>query len=176
MALRKWGVTHMLRTVRTLTLALAVGVLAGAGFWGTNALASHQFGDVGDNSQFHDDVGWMAQHGIASGFPDGNFRPTESVNRQQASRWFRNYNSSLQVVVNQLNPPAGSAFHVDADCGPLARPIAGGGIETAVDVYMRRSGPVGNTWSVSWESENNAVVDPSLIQVFALCAPDFSTG
>jgi S-layer homology domain len=167
----------MVRTVRTLTLALAVGLVAGAGFWGTNALASHQFGDVSDTSPFHDDVGWMAQHGIATGFPNGDFRPTESVNRQQASRWFRNYNSSLQVVFNQVNPlPSSGAFTLSADCGPGSRPLSGGGFIDIGNVYMSRSYRVGTSWFVTWESEGGVTRDPGGIQVTALCAPDFSTG
>jgi S-layer homology domain len=167
----------MFRTVRTLTLALAVGVLAGAGFWGANALASHQFGDVGDTSPFHDDVGWMALHGIASGFPNGDFRPTESVNRQQASRWFRNYNSSLRSATNQVNPAPGSFFSLSADCGPHGRAIAGGAFHLgASNLYVVRSYNSGQHWWVNWESEANATVDPTSILTYALCAPDFATG
>jgi S-layer homology domain len=167
----------MVRTVRTLTLALAVGLVAGAGFWGTNALASHQFGDVSDTSPFHDDVGWMAQHGIATGFPNGDFRPTESVNRQQASRWFRNYNLSLRSATNQVNPAPGTIFSLNANCGPDSRAIAGGGQPLgASNLFITASYTSGNNWWVFWRSANSATVDPTSIFVYALCAPDFSTG
>jgi S-layer homology domain len=166
----------MVRTVRRLTLALAVGLIAGAGFWGANALASHQFGDVSDASPSHDDVGWMAQHGIATGFPNGDFRPTESVNRQQASRWFRNYNSSLQVVFNQVDPAQNSVFVASADCGPNSRPLSGGGWIDIGNAFLTRSFRAGSSWFVNYETDNNALLNPAAIQVTALCAPDFSTG
>jgi hypothetical protein len=49
---------------------------------GGAAVASHDFGDVPDTSPFHEDISWMADAGIASGFPDGGFHPTDPVSRQ----------------------------------------------------------------------------------------------
>src|SRR5262245_22206042 len=44
--------------------------------------AAAAFNDVGPDHPFHDDITWMADLGIASGFPDGGFHPSEAVTRQ----------------------------------------------------------------------------------------------
>lgn len=46
------------------------------------AFASHDFSDVPDSNVFHDDISWLADSEITSGFPDGSFHPTDAVTRQ----------------------------------------------------------------------------------------------
>ena len=46
------------------------------------ALASHQFNDVLNGHPFHDDISAVAQAGIAAGFPDGGYHPSDPVTRQ----------------------------------------------------------------------------------------------
>jgi hypothetical protein len=40
-----------------------------------------RFTDVNKSHPFYADIEWMARRGITSGFPDGTFRPDETVNR-----------------------------------------------------------------------------------------------
>lgn len=56
-----------------LVTSLAVGGVA---------YAAHDFTDVPDAHPFHDDISWMASSGVAEGFDDGTFRPTQAVTRQ----------------------------------------------------------------------------------------------
>ncbi|TVR18468.1 MAG: hypothetical protein EA387_14495, partial [Nitriliruptor sp.] len=43
------------------------------------------FDDVPSDHPFHDEIAWMVQEGITTGFPDGTFRPVNSVTRQAAA-------------------------------------------------------------------------------------------
>jgi hypothetical protein len=65
---------------RMLPLLVIVAVTFSA--LGGVAAASHDFPDVPDSSPFHDDISWMADAGITSGFPDGGFHPSDPVSRQ----------------------------------------------------------------------------------------------
>lgn len=53
------------------------------------AFSTHDFPDVADSNPFHDDISWMAEEGITSGFSDGTFRPGEPVTRQSMSAFMR---------------------------------------------------------------------------------------
>lgn len=98
----------MLRTVRagTLAIALVIGMasLAGAAPGAAPALAAPvaavsrpatatgvpdalllptaTFGDVPDSHPFAIEIAWLVAHGIATGFPDGSFRPAASITRE----------------------------------------------------------------------------------------------
>lgn len=39
------------------------------------------FADVSETSQFFTEIAWLADRGITTGYPDGTFHPSESVNR-----------------------------------------------------------------------------------------------
>jgi hypothetical protein len=43
---------------------------------------SDEFDDVADDHPFHDEIGWLAAEGYASGYADGRFHPTAPVSRQ----------------------------------------------------------------------------------------------
>ena len=60
-------------------LALVAGLLA---ITTTAAEASHDFPDVPDDHPFHEEISWMADEGIATGYRDGTFRSTVTVSRQ----------------------------------------------------------------------------------------------
>lgn len=60
-------------------------LVGGAG----GALASHQFDDVPDTNPFHDDIGWLSDNGITSGFGDGTYRPGQPVTRQSMATFMR---------------------------------------------------------------------------------------
>jgi hypothetical protein len=40
------------------------------------------FSDVGPTHHFYDEIAWLADSGIASGFSDGTFRPAAPISRQ----------------------------------------------------------------------------------------------
>ena len=61
-----------------LAAIVATALLTGM----TTAWAGHRFGDVPDTNPFHDDIDWLAETGLSSGFADGTFRPTEPITRQ----------------------------------------------------------------------------------------------
>jgi hypothetical protein len=67
--------------------ALAITVL-GTGL----VFASHQFPDVLDSNQFHDDIAWLVDNGIANGYTNGNFGPRDSVSRQAMAHFLHEYN------------------------------------------------------------------------------------
>jgi DNA-binding beta-propeller fold protein YncE len=49
------------------------------------------FDDVPADSQFYDEVEWLASTGITGGFPDGTFRPGSSVTRQSMAAFLHRY-------------------------------------------------------------------------------------
>jgi hypothetical protein len=63
-------------------LPVLVIVAVGSALLGGVAVASHDFNDVPNANPFHDDIAWMAENGIASGFSDGGYHPDEPVSRQ----------------------------------------------------------------------------------------------
>src|SRR5687767_12372542 len=46
------------------------------------AYAAHSFSDVPDTHPFHDEIAWLTQKGITTGFEDGTYRPGDPVTRQ----------------------------------------------------------------------------------------------
>ena len=75
------------RTVLVAVVAsLITSVVVGGG---TLALANHQWTDVPTANAFHEDVDAFTQAGCGEGYPDGTFRPTQPVLRQQAARFLR---------------------------------------------------------------------------------------
>jgi hypothetical protein len=65
--------------------AVALVSSLGGGLVATAAGAT--FNDVPSESQFAEHIESVQEAGIATGFPDGTFRPTNALNRQQAAAW-----------------------------------------------------------------------------------------
>lgn len=62
---------------------LVASVLVAASFLGGSmAMAADSFSDVPDTHPFRDQVGWLAEAGISTGYGDGTFRPGATVTRQ----------------------------------------------------------------------------------------------
>lgn len=63
--------------------ALGLTALAGGAMAATAepAHAAPQFKDVPTTHQFYKEISWMASQGIATGYPDGTYRPQDSVKR-----------------------------------------------------------------------------------------------
>jgi hypothetical protein len=63
----------------TLAASLAGGLVATA--------AGAAFDDVNENSPYAEHITSVQSAGIATGYADGTFRPTNPINRQQAATW-----------------------------------------------------------------------------------------
>jgi S-layer homology domain len=72
-------------------------------------LASHQFPDVPDSNQFHDDIAWMYENGITHGYTNGNFGPRDVVNRQQMAAFMHRFHGAFPPIPGPEGPqgPAG---------------------------------------------------------------------
>lgn len=163
----------MASSLRFLARCLLGGALVGVGFLGAVAVAD-SFSDVPGSSPFIDDVDWLTDHDIASGFPDGTFRPTEPINRQQASRWLRNYNSGFHIVTATIDPGPSDQFEATVDCPAGERALMGaGGVAGGLDLTLADSYPNETfQWLVRYDAPGNATVDPTQIQAIVLCGPD----
>lgn len=67
-----------------LGIVLSAAILVGG--LGASA-ATAAFNDVPPENQFPEHITAVQESGIATGFPDGSFRPTAPINRQQAAAW-----------------------------------------------------------------------------------------
>jgi hypothetical protein len=160
--------------VATLTVGLFTGSLVGG-----PALASHQFSDVPESSQFHIQIGWMAQHGIASGYPDGTYRPGQAVSRQAMAAFMSRFNDAFVVRQSSLHPGSGSTHTHTTECEAGERAIAGGGFNSSGNTFITENRPFasgGSGWTVVWETEGNVLQDPFTLTVWALCAPYGTAG
>lgn len=76
--------------------------------------ASDQFSDVPDSHTFHDEIGWLAATGVTQGFPDGTFKPNQSVNRGQMAAFLqRFYNIFGGLHVAKTGTSGGSTSAID---------------------------------------------------------------
>ncbi|MCC5952324.1 MAG: S-layer homology domain-containing protein [Acidimicrobiia bacterium] len=64
------------------------------------ACASAPFSDVGTTHPFCGHIAWLASSGITGGYPDGTFRPAESISRQAMAAF-------LYRAANGSTPPPG---------------------------------------------------------------------
>lgn len=152
--------------IATFTLALS-GAFAGT------ALANHNASDVPTGSFFHDEIGWLIENNIANGFPDGTFRPTENVKRQQVALWMANLATSFQLVSVDSTSGTGDDLVGVATCPAGTRAVAGGGRMDIDDVWMSDSFPsAANKWSVTWEREGDVPFPSNTpLTTWALCVP-----
>jgi hypothetical protein len=142
---------------------LAVGlVVAGAlsGFVGQALAGVQTFNDVSPDHPFFDDIEFVADRGIANGYPDGSFRPGQNVTRQ-AMAAFIHRAQEVQMVsnVNEVDNSSSTSFAVGCPAGMQV--MAGGGQVNVANVYLTDSYPngSGNSWTVGYETENNANLD-----------------
>jgi hypothetical protein len=163
------SITVELRRPARRYVALLLGVLV-LGIPAV-ALASDRFIDVPDGHPFHEDIDWLADYGITTGFSDGTYRPNDPVTRQAVAAFLHRFSNEFEWVDTAVDPDASAGFSADAYCPDDKRAIAGGGRTDITDLYITDSYPIGRLWRVSWESDNNVVRDPSNLTVFAFCAP-----
>ncbi|MBO1269182.1 peroxidase family protein [Arthrobacter cavernae] len=63
------------------------------------------FSDVPPSHQFFEEISWLADRGITTGFPDGTFRPLDSVSRAAMAAFMFRFSGSPEFT-----PPAVSPF------------------------------------------------------------------
>jgi hypothetical protein len=86
-----------IRTFVAVALAVGVGVV------GANS-ATAAFDDVPAEGQFAESISRVQEAGIATGFNDGSFRPTNALNRQQAAAWLDRSASRVGLDINGGEP------------------------------------------------------------------------
>ncbi|MCC5952063.1 MAG: S-layer homology domain-containing protein [Acidimicrobiia bacterium] len=92
------------------------------------------FTDVGPGHPFETEIGWMVDAGLATGFPDGSFRPTVAVSRQATAAFLFRFDGIAPRAVPtppECTEPAFTDVGVDHPfCGEIswlvAEAIAGG--------------------------------------------------
>ncbi|RNF39756.1 S-layer homology domain-containing protein [Planococcus salinus] len=64
---------------------ILVFILVLSGFSATTTLGTNNFSDLSDSNRFYDEIQYLAEDGIITGFPDNSFRPKGNVTRGQAA-------------------------------------------------------------------------------------------
>ncbi len=161
---KKAAVGAAVALVAGLTLT-NVAVLAGGG----------PFTDVGEEHPFSDEIAWMAEAGISQGYEDGTYRPGAPVTRQAMSAFMQRLNASFHLVHESRDPTSSEIISMAADCGPNERVLAGGhsiqGSPTHVVLRSYPSHGATDSWYVFWQTTDGQPANPSLVEVWALCAP-----
>jgi len=100
---------------------------------------STTFSDVGSKHPFHDEIAWMVEAGLAEGFPDGTYRPTEDVTRQAAAAFLYRAAGEPKVTtkLSFSDVPPGHEFY-DAVAWMVEKGVAKG----YKDGTFRPSAPV----------------------------------
>ena len=161
---------------RLTTLALvALAFVAGSVTSGAGAVwASHQFPDVPTSSQFHGDIDWLVDNGIANGYADGTFKPTAPVSRQAMAAFLHRYNGEIELVVGStVDPGSGTTFSASVNCPVGKHPIGGNAFTYESSIVLVAASPtLGRTYQARWVSRSGASVNPTPIAVSAICLPD----
>jgi hypothetical protein len=88
---------------RSLVAALAIPALVLVP--AVSATAAPAFSDVPPSKQFYTEITWLAEQGISTGYPDGTFRPLNSVKRDAMAAFL--YRLAGEPA---FSPPAVSPF------------------------------------------------------------------
>ena len=62
------------------------------------------FKDVPTNHVFYKEIAWMSEQGITKGWPDGTFRPTQQINRDQMAAFFYRMAGSPAYTAPKASP------------------------------------------------------------------------
>ena len=84
--------TRRKRTGMILVLGVAVLLVVAGG-----AFAAFGFTDVAANNVHGAAIQWASDHGIILGYSDGTFKPTNSIQRDQATSMFMRYDTYLRA-------------------------------------------------------------------------------
>ena len=104
---RGWVTGYPDRTFRpnaTLTRADFVALLSRMSGEDLSAYKASPFPDVKNTAYYSAGVAWAAEAKILSGFPDGTFRPTQNVTREQMAHIMRLYLQHKGLDVSEIDP------------------------------------------------------------------------
>ena len=167
-ARKRWG--------RKAGSLLAVGAIAYAGAFAGNAGATHTSSDVATGTFFHEHIGWLIEQGIANGFPDGTFKPKDSITREQMAFWVGNFSDELELVSSVAIASGTLSFLASFTICPAGkRALMGSGQSTTTDVFITDSFPSSNhdRWPARWEKEGDVnIPNPAEFTVWVLCGPE----
>jgi hypothetical protein len=160
--------------VAAVLLTVVAAAVGGVASWATTTT----FPDVPSNHPFWNEIEWAADQGIVTGYGDGTFKPGVAVSRGAAAAYLARYNDSIGWESLIINPDPAAAFTVTVMCEGDQRVLAGGGWTPEVDLLMTDSHPTVDLdgWFVRWESDGNAILDPTQLKGYALCGPEVSFG
>jgi len=134
--------------------------------------ATHDFPDVPETSPHHDDISWLVDQGITSGFGDGTFKPKNPVARQQMATFLRRYNARFHVVSkNEIAAGGGSSWTMTVPCPDGERALAGGVQHNRSFAYLSDSYPDGNGWFIRIQMEDAAAIAGADVTGWAICGP-----
>lgn len=162
-------VTRRALALASLALTVIAASVGGVASWA----ADGAFSDVPPTHVFYEEINWAANHGVVTGYGDGTFKPGIAVSRGAAAAYLSRYNETFRLEKTSFDPGSNQAWIGIASCDPGERALAGGGAISMGSISITDSNPLpeGDAWRVRWESDNDAIVDPSGIEVLALCAP-----
>ena len=112
---------HTFRPNATLTRADFVTLLSRMSGEDLSDFTTSSFPDVKDTAYYAKSVSWAANAGILSGFPDGTFRPTENVTREQMAHIMRLYLVHKGLDVSEIDPEIDSVISDLDSIGSWAR-------------------------------------------------------
>lgn len=81
------GASAVAMAVAIVVLCLACAPMASAA--GAGAGAKRTFPDVNASTPHAEDIAWLAESGISTGYPDGTFRGGDAVTRQDMAAFLR---------------------------------------------------------------------------------------
>jgi hypothetical protein len=93
---------------------VAVGLLAPA--VANAGLIGPSFSDVPESHPFYDEIQWMALSGVSEGYPDGTYRPTGNVSRQEMAAFMQrlyDFQEDLSWDVRSNSSSTNSTAFVD---------------------------------------------------------------
>lgn len=112
----KTSVARLFAALMTITLALLGAAPAQA--------STQRFSDVPPGVQFYDEINWLAEMKVTTGYDDGTYRPLTPVNRDaMAAFLYRLHESPEYAPEGQSfsDVPAGTQFHTEMEWSPTRR-------------------------------------------------------
>jgi hypothetical protein len=134
-----------------------LGLASGA----IGAYASHTFTDVPDTNPFHDEIDWLTQKGITTGFGDGTYRPGNPVTRQAMAAFLNRLDNGSPIELEPNNSIA------TADLYATQAGVVTGTLRVSNPDYWRFSHPGGGyvsalTYGLDCADQNKSNIDLTL--------------
>lgn len=103
----------------TMTRGMFVTVLGRLANIDRSEYTRDKFSDVMAEEWYYTYVTWASETGLTSGYPDGNFYPNESVNREQVAVFINRYLKNNAITLN-VNPNALERYSDENDVSTWA--------------------------------------------------------